>query len=215
MSKYDGNWTGGSGNDYFKAYKKSFGVFGLIKKWGNWNIDGGSGHDTLYGGDKSDTLYGWYGNDYLGGNGGNDKLYGESGNDTLSGGSGSDYLSGGYGNDYLMGGSGNDYLKGSFSTYHDSYQYDLLWGGSGADTFILGSSYSNYYQGMGYATITDFNWAEGDKIRVDGYASDYSLKKGNWSGGSASDTLIQYKGDTLAIVEDTTNLFVSLDFEFV
>lgn len=211
---------------------------------GDDTIYGQGGSDTLIGGNGNDVLDsdtlatvdrlgdvldGGAGNDILKGEAGNDRLIGGSGNDTLKGDDsvlnyGHDNLLGGSGSDTLVGGAGNDVLNGYGRT---SGEYDVLTGdrssskpnvrnsGDGADRFILGDSSLAYYLGNGYAIIKDFFGSEGDRFQVKGSLSDYSFKLGNWSGSSASDTLIQYKNDTIAIVEDTTNVSTSQHFTFV
>lgn len=201
------------GNDY-SNYLNGLG--------GNDYIEGKGGNDYLYGGDGIDNLIGGAGNDSLYGGTGGDILFGDEitigsgtpvGNDYLSGEDGNDLLYGGRGNDTLIGGAGNDF----FSGYGNSTgEVDRYTGGTGADTFSLGynGSYTNIdYLGSGYAIITDFKWSEGDKIRVGGSISDYTLQKtSNFSGGAALDTLIYRNSDLIAVVQDTTNVYASLDF---
>ncbi|NER29168.1 MAG: hypothetical protein F6J89_16420 [Symploca sp. SIO1C4] len=129
----------------------------------------------------------------------------------LYGGAGDDYIQGLGGYDYLFGNAGNDTLVGSDPWVWDSGagEYDTLSGGAGADTFILGDSYEAYYQGFGFATITDFNWAEGDKIQVFGSINDYTLSPY----GNGVDIL--YQGDLIGFVENTYNVIPSEDFIFV
>ena len=117
----------------------------------------------------------------------------------------------------MYGEGGDDILTGSNPSEWDSGagEYDRLTGGSGADTFVLGDSFEAYYQGLGYATITDFSWEEDDTIRVYGSSEDYSLEYTSWSGGSAQDTLVKYQGDIVAVIEDDTSVIVGLDFDFV
>jgi len=160
----------------------------------------------------------------LNGGAGNDTLIGGAGNDTLIGGSGNDILNGGAGNDTLIGGAGNDTLNAYGGNVGE---YDILTGefsssqpgvqdpSDGGDLFVLGDTFGAYYLNAGYATITDFYWAEGDKFQVYGSQSDYSLSFQNWSGGSATDTLIYYQNDLIGVVEDTTNVILSADFIFV
>jgi Ca2+-binding RTX toxin-like protein len=141
---------------------------------------GGDGNDLIYGGSSSD----------LGFN-----------NDTLDGGSGNDTLLGGYGSDSLVGGAGNDLLLGIGG-------FDTLTGGTGSDGFVLGGAGSVFYTGSGYATITDWNPFEGDRIFVDQAslaAGLYSVQIGDFGvGTSAADTKILYGGtDTVAIVADS------------
>ncbi len=173
-----------------------------------------------------DAIYGYGGNDWLNGRGGNDNLFGHSGNDTLKGGTGDDNLNGGWGNDDLFGGTGdddligsygNDYLSGGVGTSGQS-GYDELTGGTGADTFALGNSFGIHYLGLGYATITDFNSAEGDTIELleDIFnIGDYSLGSGNWGGDNTLDTTIYSSGNLIGVVLDNPNLSLASDFTFV
>jgi len=168
---------------------------------------GDSGEDRLFGGEGSDKLYGGTQKDLLYGGAGNDKLYGEAGDDRLYGETGNDILTGDIGKDYLNGfGSGQE--------------YDILTGGTEGDTFAVGSPRNNsiQYLGSGYATITDFNTVQGDKIElldlVDSN-NQYSLGAGNWQGTNALDTGVFYKGDLIGVVQDTTNVSFQKDFTFV
>ena len=187
----------------------AFGFGGNDTIWGNTNndyIDGGDDNDRLYGWSGNDTLWGGNGNDYLDGGTGNDYLGGESGNDTLLGGSG---------NDFLSGGIGNDLLTGSTSRTYNSYEYDTLAGGSGGEIFVLGESAGNYYQGGGYALITDYNGAN-DRIRIKNTRT-LSLSYANWGvGGSALDTAIYQSGDLIGVVQDNISIaLTSYYFQFV
>lgn len=186
----------------------AYGYGGNDTIWGNSNndyIDGGDDNDYLYGWSGNDTLWGGNGNDSLDGASGNDKLYGESGNDTLLGVSG---------NDFLSGGDGNDRLTGSKSISYESYEYDTLAGGSGLDIFVLGESAGNYYQGSGYALITDYNGAN-DYIRIKDTGTLY-LSSENWAGTGALDTAIYQRGDLIGVVQDKTSIaLTSYYFQFV
>lgn len=223
-------YYGTSGNDYLNYTGsdklEGHGYAGDDFIWGN------NGDDTIFGYEGNDTLKGWYGNDYLYGNQGNDSLEGEAGNDFLAGYEGRDTLLGGDGNDTLgdwyhgepgtdslNGGAGNDVLYG----YGGGVEYDTLTGGGGADKFVLGhatqSAFSSqyvYYLGSGYATITDFNWAEGDKFQAYGNSTDYELRFGNATNSSADNrTLIYYQNDLIAIVQNTRDVIIAEDFNFV
>ncbi|NET04751.1 MAG: calcium-binding protein [Symploca sp. SIO2B6] len=139
-------------------------------------------------------------------------IFGDSGNDYLYGGSGNDTLLGSTGNDYLSGSSGNDILNG----YGSGTEYDTLSGGDGKDTFLLGNTSSIFYLGAGHATITDFDWREYDKFQAYGSIDNYSLNQSsNVSGGSALDTQIYYRGDLIGVVQDTTDVLLRADFNFV
>ncbi|MEH2285517.1 MAG: calcium-binding protein [Nostoc sp.] len=181
-------YRGTSGNDYYN-YMGSEDLFAY----------GYSGNDIIYGNTKNDTVLGNTGNDYLNGWSGDDVLAGESGSDTL------------------VGSSGNDKLYGSNSTAYNANEYDVLNGGSGNDTFVIGESWGNFYQGFSYATIQDYNGAY-DYIQLQGSASSFYLNKSiNFGGGSGLDTAIyQDNGDLLAVVQDTTSIqLTSYYFNFV
>jgi Ca2+-binding RTX toxin-like protein len=182
---------------------------------------GYAGNDTLFGNTGDDSLYGGQGNDNSSGGEGNDSLYGGKGRDNLIGGSGNDYLLGGSGNDSLLGitgndslvgGAGNDTLAGALASIEGvEGDLDTLTGGAGADQFILGYSASNCYLGEGYATITDFSRRQGDKLQVSGSASDYSLEESTALSGIG----IYYQDNLIAVIQNSTALSLSADFNFV
>lgn len=147
-------------------------------------INGSQGNDTLTGEAGDDFLRGGKGNDLISGGVGNDILNGNLGDDTLNGDAGNDFLRGGKGNDVLIGGDGNDILIGDADS-------NTLTGGAGADIFVLiaGDGGTN--------TITDFTSAQGDRIGIGGS----SLSNVAFT-ASGSNTLIQFGGATLAIVQN-------------
>ncbi|AOX02274.1 hypothetical protein BJP34_25050 [Moorena producens PAL-8-15-08-1] len=166
--------------------------------WGN------SGNDDLYGNGGNDTLHGGFGNDSLFGGTGDDTLIGASGNDLLIGDVGNDFLFGYAGNDSLFGDSGNDFIQG----YQSSSQgeLDILTGGTGADTFVLGKNGFVTEIGYigdgdsGYATITDFNGLEGDKVQLGGLEAD--IDNGNYT---LSGNNLYYNGDLIAAFQGSTD----------
>lgn len=175
---------------------------------GSDSLYGNNGNDTLFGAGGFDDLYGGAGNDNLYGGDQNDELYGEAGRDWLFGGAGSDDLYGSVGNDDLYGGAGTDYLDG----FGHTSEYDTLSGDSEADIFVLGSVQTAYYRGAGYATVTDFNRAEGDKIWVNGSPSDYVLVQTHLVGSpDIADTRILLNGDVIGIVQDNTTIALNTD----
>jgi serralysin len=217
---------GGNGNDSLYGSLDHDALYGEV---GDDYLRGGGGNDGLLGGAGNDALYGEVGNDYLGGGegndglfggAGNDTLYGEVGNDYLNGEEGDDWLSGGEGNDTLIGNTGNDYLSGDAGNdWIMDYGggYDVLNGGVGADTFVLGDAQGTFYgynQGKGYATVQSFALAEGDTMQLYGTSSNYSLLESQIGGDTTLDTLIYYNSDLVAVVQDTTNLSLS-NFTFV
>ena len=121
------------------------------------DIHGNIGADTAFGGAGDDWVVGGKDNDSLAGEAGADIVYGNIGNDTVSGGAGADTVRGGQDNDVLWGGDGADWLSGDKGD-------DTLDGGAGADTF---SSFGD----AGLDRINGFNFAEGDRIRLDPGAS--------------------------------------------
>ncbi|HHP7229793.1 MAG TPA: calcium-binding protein, partial [Xenococcaceae cyanobacterium] len=174
-------------------------------------INGDGGNDFLSGGLGNDTLIGGTGKDTIFGGDENDALMGQADSDFLDGDFGNDRLDGGFGNDTLIGGFGNDTLVGinTFVVNPGSGEFDTITGGEGADLFILGDSFEAYYLGDGFATITDFDFLEGDKFQVFGTESDYSITE--LDGGAE----ILYQGDKIAFVSNTTDVIPFLDFEFV
>jgi Tol biopolymer transport system component len=168
-----------------------------------------------YTGTDNFTGKGLAGNDKVVGNIGNDFLHGGAGNDSLLGGAGNDSLVGGIGRDTLLGGDGNDILNGK------SYwrAIDILTGGSGADTFVLGNQ-TVYYQGSGYATITDFDSTQGDKIQLLGNSTQYQISQlQNPDGTLAPDTGIFYVGNggnnLIGVVQGSLDVSWTRDFVFV
>ncbi|MDJ0726353.1 MAG: calcium-binding protein [Prochloraceae cyanobacterium] len=191
-------------------------IFGTL---GSDFIDGLDGNDFVFGDAGDDTILGGTGKDTLDGGTGNDVLIGESGNDRLLGWDGDDTLKGGRGNDVLNGENGNDILVGGGFDLRgfdlNSKELDTLTGGAGADVFILGDSLGAYYldsfgfEASSFATITDFDALEGDKIQVFGTSQDYTLS----NRGNGVDIL--YQGDLIAFVENTTDVVPTIDFVFV
>ena len=154
-------------------------------------------NNNLIGTNNSDELKGLRGRDTLTGLGGSDQLYG---------GKGRDVLYGGRGNDFLYGGAGSDRLDGYGG---DSREIDNLHGGSGGDTFVIGTSSSSYYNKSGkndYAFIEGFNPSEdvimGVGGKVDSNNSNYDIATEYLSTplGTAVRTSIFYQGDLVAYV---------------
>jgi Ca2+-binding RTX toxin-like protein len=215
---------GGNGDDTLRGWYGNDAIYGgdgndgIYGEFGNDYLFGQSGNDYVDGGDGNDYVDGGTGNDTLIGGLGNDQLFGGDGNDSAYGGAGDDALSGGFGNDTLFGGDSNDRLNGYGLTVNNDSQFDHLYGGAGADTFVLGGMNGVYYNetGDGYAVIKDFDWREGDKIEVKGNASQYRLEYKTVAGiGSAAmDTEIYYGNDRIAIVQDKSGDEVLKQFDF-
>lgn len=117
------------------------------------DINGNKGNDNLGGGEGDDWVVGGQDEDFLTGDNGNDIVYGNLGNDIVLGGNGNDWVRGGQGNDVVEGGDGADWLWGDRGT-------DTLTGGAGADIF-------HSFSGAGIDRITDFSYAQGDRVILD------------------------------------------------
>ncbi|MEM9007957.1 MAG: calcium-binding protein [Cyanobacteria bacterium P01_F01_bin.86] len=181
----------------------------------------GNNLDNIIIGNSNDNyLSGREGVDHLHGMVGNDRLYGDAGDDFVYGYEGNDLLYGGLGTDVLVGGDDDDTLVGVGTSARNSREYDEMYGGSGADTFVLGwtsGSISHvHYQGAGFAKLYDFSREEGDKIQAGGNRDAYSLTSGHFNLGSSEvqDTIIKYGSDTIGYVVDNTAVSVATDFSF-
>lgn len=195
-------------------------------------VNGTENFDVIKGFGGNDTLYGFGGHDQIWGGDGNDIIFGGDGNDLIDGGKGNDTLNGGSGDDTLNGGDGNDVLKGynQFSSAA-AKEFDDLTGGTGADLFDLTDVNGNIaYFGTddlinsgGFALIQDFKPAEGDKIRLDGFAQHYELQSVYWGKDFGKpdtenrlDVAIIYRGanqnqysDVVAVLQDVPVQFVN------
>ena len=187
-------------------------------------LKGGLGDDVAYGGTGDDTIYG---------DAGNDVLYGDSPDTTetdtvnlaeqmgyqttadtglaeqieyqnAADAPGDDTLIGGEGNDRLFGGEGADILNGTDTVALGLFELDILTGGAGADTFVLGDDKNIFYRGGGtsdYATITDFN-ASQDLLQVHGDLSTYTQVVNN------GDLYLSYETDLIAVFKGISSLNV-------
>lgn len=179
---------------------------------GSDDLEGNDGNDLISGGSGNDAIYGENGRDTLSGDNGSDLMYGGNGNDFIYGNAGNDFIYGNAGNDSINGGSENDAING----FGDGQEYDTLTGGGGANDFYLGEFSQLYYTGLGYATITDFNWLFDDLIvPVNISIDDYTIDTVNISGGAAVDTRIRYGSDWIAVLEDVnlSNINPTVYFE--
>jgi peptidyl-prolyl cis-trans isomerase B (cyclophilin B) len=151
-------------------------------------INGSQGNDTLTGEAGDDFLRGGKGNDSISGGVGEDIINGNLGDDTLNGDAGNDFLRGRAGNDFLTGADGNDFLLGDTGS-------DTLTGGAGADAFVPNTA-ENLALEAASDIIVDFRPSEGDRIGLTSNLSNTSFTQ------SGSNTLIQFGGVTLAVVQN-------------
>lgn len=181
--------------------------------------------DFLSGDSQVDIIDGLGGDDYINGNGGDDILYGWVGNDTVAGGIGNDILYGEEGSDRLI---GSEY-RGDYYNYPELYEnpnafanepvdpdlieVDDLYGGAGADTFVLGDYFSSHYRGLGFAIVRDFNPQEGDKLEIFGDFEDYTTSTNDLFGDGIEDTFISdSEGNWIAMISDYNNVLSANDF---
>ncbi|MDZ4062731.1 MAG: hypothetical protein U1C75_16310, partial [Brevundimonas sp.] len=126
-----------------------------------------------------------------------ERIVGTVQGERITGGGGGDIIIGGGGSDIIDGGSGNDTISGDAGN-------DMMTGGSGADTFLFRPGGHN-------DIITDFNGAEGDQLRLEGYR-DYSVNR--VSGGVVISVTQDFTGEqgTIFIQGDYTSRASIADF---
>jgi Ca2+-binding RTX toxin-like protein len=135
-------------------------------------VNGNKGDDIILGHSQvGDWLLGGQGNDSIDAttSSGHNIINGNLGADTLKGGSGGDTLRGGQGDDLIVGGARGDWISGDMG-------HDILTGGGGADVFHIAANNTT-------TIITDFNYADGDRIQLDA-GSTYAVS------ASGADTVI-------------------------
>jgi hypothetical protein len=116
------------------------------------DMHGNQGEDTLAGGAGGDWVVGGKDDDQLFGEDGGDVVLGNIGDDLVDGGGGDDVVRGGQGDDLVFGWSGDDWISGDRGV-------DTLSGGSGADVF-------HTFGEAGRDLVTDFSFAEGDRVQL-------------------------------------------------
>lgn len=168
---------GGEGADYLRGGPDEDQMSG---GGGFDDMHGNEGRDTLAGGEAGDWVVGGQHDDQLFGEGGDDVVLGNLGADLVDGGAGNDVVRGGQGDDRVFGWSGDDYLVGDRGD-------DTLSGGSGADVF-------HSFGEAGLDRITDFSFAEGDRVRL--------LAGSTWAVGQAGgDVVVDLAGGARLVLE--------------
>ena len=123
-----------------------------------------------------------------------------------------DNLTGNGGNDTISGGAGDDIINGTDEIVAGYYEKDVLIGGTGADTFILGNSNQAYYATAGnqdYAVIEDFDFSL-DTLQLYGSAVDYQQQQ------QGNDVFLSRNGDLVVILENTSTFNLNdSSFEYV
>ena len=146
------------------------------------DLHGNQGNDTVRGGQGDDWVVGGQGHDLLFGDLGADLVFGNMGADTCEGGAGNDTIRGGQDGDLIFGGDGDDWISGDLGD-------DTLSGGAGADTF-------NIFAGAGVDRVMDFSAAQGDRIRIEGGVTTY--------------TVVQQGSDAVVTVGDAQMILVGV-----
>lgn len=131
-----------------------------------------------------------------------------------------DNLNGTTGNDMLFGKGGSDILLGT--TGSGLGEIDILMGGAGSDTFILGTVTSVLYvdaksmnPGLSdYALILDFNPKE-DNIQLKGSAADYNLFAVNAWGVGIFNTKFGGAAELIGVLYGSDVANFDLGFQFV
>ncbi len=123
-----------------------------------------------------------------------------------------DNLMGNGGHDTINGGAGDDIINGTDGIVAGYLERDVLNGGDGADTFVLGDKTQAYYANGGaqdYAVIQDFKYGL-DNLQLHGAAVDYQqVQQGN-------DVHLTRNGDLVAILENNSTLTINIGgFEYV
>jgi len=189
-AQQENNWKWSSGEDISFTYWAEGDPDNYVDQdYTVMNSEGGKWTDTY-----EEGSYRWNGNEWIW----QDGLRGiieikppeESQNDVIIA---------GVGNDTAIGGLGDDIINGSDALAAGYFERDQLWGGVGADTFVLGDQHQAYYQGRGdgdYALVKDLD--SSDTLQLHGSAADYTVEQ------KGADASLYYKGDLVAIFEGTT-----------
>jgi len=172
--------TAGDGTDYLRGEEGDDVIHG---GFGFDDVHGNMGNDTVSGGQGGDWVVGGKDNDVLTGDDGDDIVFGNLGADTCDGGSGADLVRGGQGDDLLAGGAGNDFLSGDLGE-------DTISGGAGADIF-------NSFGAAGTDRVTDFNRAEGDRVRLEPGSAYTASQQG-------ADTVVEIAGGGRVVLVGVT-----------
>ena len=181
----------GDGQDYLRGEDGDDIIFGGL---GFDDLNGNQGNDTVSGGLGGDWVVGGKDNDSLSGDEGDDVVLGNLGNDTADGGVGADVVRGGQGDDVLRGGDGGDFISGDLGS-------DTVTGGLGADIF-------NSFGGAGLDRVTDFNRAEGDRVRLDP-GSTYTVAQ------QGADTVVSVTGGATVVLAGVPMSTLTGDWIFV
>jgi hypothetical protein len=173
---------GGVGNDAIGGQE---GGDLLLGNEGQDTIDGGDGANTIVGGqdsaDGADSIAAGSGSDLIWGNGGADTISADGGANSVIGGFGSDSIATGAGNDLIFGNQDSDSINAGdganlvfgglgADAVVTGAGNDTIWGNEGNDTLTGGAGADLYAfaAGSGGDQVNGFNFAEGDRLNVQG-----------------------------------------------
>jgi Ca2+-binding RTX toxin-like protein len=201
----------GAGNDSIDGGRNDDSLAGNA---GNDALSGNTGNDDLWGGAGADTLDGGDGNDFMAGGFGADRLSGGLGNDVILSRSdaGEPEIAQRPGaarmtndvfqaNDTLTGGAGADLFRWELvvnapeevAEAHASSSGWINWGGVTGEN---GGIHDHWVDGIGTDVITDFDWAEGDRIQIAGHTVHVHVHIEDCDGdGAEDDTCIEVFSD--------------------
>ncbi len=207
----DDTLLGGSDNDLLDGGRNddriagNYGADTLIGFSGNDSLWGGLGHDSLDGGEGNDFLAGGFGADRISGGLGNDRilLRSDTGEPAIAQAPGfprilNDTLAG---NDTISGGAGADTFRWELVVNAPDDIVEAHTSASGWINWqaITGENdgyHDHWVDGIGTDVITDFNWAEGDRIQIVGHTVHIHVHYEDCDGdGQADDTCIEVFSD--------------------
>ncbi|MBD3886568.1 calcium-binding protein [Phormidium tenue FACHB-886] len=134
----------------------------------------------------------------------NRPLIGTDTDDLLIGNSGSNLLFGEAGDDMLIGDSGRR-----------SAAFNLLEGGKGADTFVLGDSAGAFHSAGGFSTITDFDAGEGDRLQLIGSSTSYDFEAVGANIEIRVGNFQLHEGDLISVLKNTNSLNLNEHVKFI
>ena len=139
------------------------------------------------------------------------EVLGTAASEYVPGGAGAEHLIGGAGSDYVWAGPGDDRIDGSNASLKGANEWDILVGGDGADTFVLGDSTQAYYSAAGHSDlgyVEDFQPGT-DLVVLYGSADNYRLEH-----TSGESWLSLRSGESVAGFASATALKLS-DFQYL
>jgi Ca2+-binding RTX toxin-like protein len=204
---------------------------------GNDHLYAVYGHDILYGGDDGDYLVvNGTNTAELYGENGNDSLNGDTGTDLLNGGPGNDYLNGSYGADTYVfdwsevAGAKTYFRNGDTPSVKanakawDNYYKQAEAAGYQPESVIdpaSGKEFFKYYKQSETIYTTDhgrdgiesFNFAEGDRLKLDGITDKDSFLQDHFTATADNCGQLRFSFDDQAGTEVSSLSFFSMGYD--